>query len=85
MTLISPSLEAEARLSAQHTAFYSDSSFPGLGLKLQRAAAKKLKERGVYEIFMRAGIRGNGNRMGSLYKRLGAEDFGKLYRVELGA
>jgi len=85
MTLLSPSLEAPGQTIAQHTTFFADKAFPGLGLKLQRAAMANLKEKNVSEVFMRAGVRGEGERIGALYKRLGAQDFGRMYRVELGA
>lgn len=83
MTLLAPSLEAEGRTMAQNTAFFADKALPGLGLKLQRAAVAQLKAKGVYETFMREGIRGDGNRMGALYRRLGAESFGEMYRLGL--
>lgn len=83
VTVIGPSLEAENRSSACHTAFFASSDAPGLGLKLQRAAAEFLKERGVYEVAMRAGVRGDGDRTGALYRRQGAEPFGELYRLPL--
>lgn len=84
LTMLSPSLEAENRTISQHTAFYAGAELPGLGLKLQRAANAALREKGVYEVFMRAGIRGSGDRVESLYRRLGAQDFGKMFRLELG-
>lgn len=83
LTMLSPSLEAKGRTISQHTAFYAGAELPGLGLKLQRAAASALKEKGVYEIFMRAGVRGSGDRVEALYRRLGAQDFGKMFRIEL--
>jgi len=83
VTMIVPSMELHDTQTSQHTAFYASPAFPGLGLKLQRAALASLKQKGVHETFMRAGIRGDGERMGSLYKRLGAQDFGKMYRVGL--
>ena len=82
-TLISPSLEAPHRQIAQHATFYAARECPGLGLKLQRAALAALKQKGIYEVFMRSGIRGSGNRMDILYKRLGAEDFGHMHRIGL--
>jgi hypothetical protein len=85
MTLISPSLESTKGLIAQHTTLFASKEFPGLGLKLQRAALANLKSKGVGEVVMRAGVRGDGERISSLYRRLGAEDFGRMYRVELGA
>lgn len=85
MTLLSPSLETPGEMLAQHTTFYAAKEFPGLGLKLQRAAMAVLKEKNVSEIVMRAGVRGDGERIGALYQRLGAQDFGRMYRIELGA
>jgi ribosomal protein S18 acetylase RimI-like enzyme len=84
MTLLSPSLEKTDEMIAQHTTHYADKSFPGLGLKLQRAAMTRLKEKNVKETYMRAGVRGDGDRMPSLYKRLGAEEFGTIFRIGLG-
>ena len=84
MSVISPSLEAEHRTLAHNGLFYAAPECPGLGLKLQRTALRWLKEKGVHEVFMRAGIRGSGDRMGVLYNRLGAQSFGEMYRLELG-
>lgn len=85
MSVISPSLELKDRTLAQHSLFYAAPECPGLGLKLQRAALARLKEKGAHEIFMRAGVRGSGDKMGVLYRRLGAQNFGEMYRLELGA
>jgi hypothetical protein len=52
-------------------------------MKLQRASLAALRERGVDEVVMRAGHRGSGPRLGTIYRRLGAEEFGNLYRLEL--
>lgn len=83
VSVLHPSLEAQNRLSAVHTTFYASKDAPGLGLKLQRAALGFLKERGVSELFMRAGPRGDGPRTGALYRRLGAADDGQIYRLSL--
>lgn len=85
MTVLCPSLEEEGRLSAHNAAFYAAPEAHGLGLKLQRASIAALKEKGVREIFMRAGIRGDGDRLDVLYRRLGGHDFGRMYRVEMAA
>lgn len=84
VTIMGESLEASGRFSACHTAFYASSDYPGLGLKLQRKALEELRDRGVYEVVMRAGVRGAGERVSSLYRRLGAEPFGTYYRLPLG-
>ena len=83
MTVIAPSMEEPGRRSAIHTTFFADGCAPGTGLKLQRFALAKLKERGVDEVFFRAGPRGSGPRMGALYRRLGAKPDGDLYRLIL--
>lgn len=85
MTLVSPSLEERGKMSAQHATFFSSPKFPGLGLRLQRASLQSLAAQGVSETFMQAGIRGDGERMGTLYKRLGAQDFGRMFRIDLAA
>lgn len=85
MTIIAPSLESAGVLSAQHLTFYASADAPGLGMKLQRAAIDALRERGVGEVFLRAGVRGEGPRLGTIYRRLGAEDFGQMFKLELGA
>ena len=83
MAIISPSLESESTISAQHTTFFASKEFRGLGIKLQRASIDALKERGVDELFFRSGVRGDGPRMDALWARLGAEEFGKLYKLNL--
>lgn len=83
MTIISPSLEKVDTLTGCNTTFFADPSVPGLGLKLQRAAVAALKGRGVKELLLRAGTRGDGPRMSTLYKRIGAADFGQLFRLDL--
>ncbi|MBP2290718.1 GNAT family N-acetyltransferase [Azospirillum rugosum] len=83
MSVISPSLESPDVLSAQHATFYADPAFRGLGIRLQRAALEALRQRGVGEVFARAGVRGDGPRMAPLYHRLGGEDFGQLFRINL--
>lgn len=83
MTVIGPSLESQTDKSAFNLTFFASKEFPGLGLKLQRAAVQYLKETNVDELFLRAGTRGSGNKLDTLYKRLGAEDFGHMYKLDL--
>lgn len=82
-TVIAPSLESPGEQSSINLLFYTDGTIPGLGLKLQRASVAALKARGVDELFLRAGVRGDGPRLNILYRRMGAEDFGQLYRLDL--
>ena len=83
VTLIGPSFENENLKSAVHTAFFGSSDIPGIGMKLQRAALAKLRADGIGEVLFRAGPRGSGPKMGALYRRLGAEDDGQLFRLKL--
>ena len=83
MTIISPSLVSPDILTATNTTFFASPEFPGLGLKLQREAIKELKNKGVDEVFFEAGKRGSGPRISMLYKRLGAQDHGISYRLQL--
>lgn len=85
MTLIAPSLESENLVSAVNTTFYASPEFKGLGIKLQRAAVNALRERGVGEIHFQAGVRGSGEKIETLYKRMGAEYGGKVFRLSLAA
>jgi len=82
-TVIGPSLEQEGRLSATHTIFYAGEEFPGVGLKMQREAISLLKKRGVSEVFFHDGVRGAGGRNRIIYRRLGAEEFGSVHRLDL--
>jgi hypothetical protein len=81
MSVVGPSLEAPGRKSATQTAFFASNEFPGLGLKLERFAVSEARKTGVSEILLRAGTRGDGERLGILYRRLGAEKDGELYRL----
>ena len=82
MAIISPSLESPEVTTGVHTTFFADRSVPGLGMKLQRASIAALRARGVDEIVLRAGPRGSGPKMGALYRRLGAVDYGQLFILE---
>ena len=83
MTVIGPSLDERERVAGFHTIFFASPDVRGLGMRLQRASLDALRERGVHEVQMRAGHRGSGPRLGTFYRRLGAEEFGQLYRLEL--
>lgn len=80
--VLNPSLEAQNLLSGVHTTFFVSKDMPGIGLRLQRASVAALRQKGAGEVFFHAGVRGSGPRMDTLYKRLGAREFGKLYRMQ---
>ena len=85
--VIGPSLETPGVLTATQAAFFAGADAKGmnLGPRLQRAATAKLRERGVTEVYLRAGIRGTGPRLGILYRRMGAQPFGEMFKLELKA
>lgn len=85
LTIISPSLEARDLTTAIPTAFYASPEFPGLGMKLQRESLARLREMGVGEVFFRAGPRGSGPKLATMYRRLGAQDDGQIFRMKLEA
>lgn len=83
--VISPSMERQNTKSGVHTLFYTSRDVKNIGVRLQKASIDALKRKGCDEVILRAGIRGSaGGRIASLYRRLGAEDFGQLYRLDLG-
>lgn len=83
VTVISPSLEDARIKSAWQNVFFTKPEFRGVGTRLQKASVDRLRERGVTEVVFRAGVRGAGPRLGALYQRLGAKDFGHLYNLML--
>lgn len=85
MTLLAPALTGENRMSGSNTTFYASPDCPGLGVRIQREAIAMLKARGVHDVFLEAGKRGDGPRLGTLYRRLGAQEHGTFYRLELEA
>ena len=83
MTIVSPSPDSPEVIQGTHTIFFASPDVRGLGMRLQRAALDALRARGVHEVIMRAGHRGSGPRLGTFYRRLGAEAFGELWRLGL--
>lgn len=81
MAVLAPSAVHPDRLVAEHAGFYASPDAPRLGLALQRASIEALRARGVSDIFWRAGVVGDGPRLGKLYRHLGAKPFGELYRL----
>jgi hypothetical protein len=83
MAVISPTLDDPDAVMANHVPVFASPDCPGLGMKLQRASIEALRRKGVTEVFGRAGIRGSGSRLGAAYRRLGFEEVGQLYRLNL--
>lgn len=83
VTMVGSMLSEAIDKSATHTLFYASKAWPGAGLRLQRAALAALKAKGVDNVYMRSGL-GVGARVEILYKRLGAEPEGRLFKIKLG-
>lgn len=81
--ILAPSMEKEDRKVAVQTTFYAEQGFKNLGMKMQRASLDLLKLKGMDEIHYPAGKRGSGPRLGTLYRRLGAELLSETYRLSL--
>jgi len=82
-TMLGETLDSATARSATHTLFFAAKEWPGAGLRLQREALRRLKAKGFNEVLMRTGA-GTG-RLESLYRHLGAEFDGKIYKVKLDA
>jgi hypothetical protein len=85
MTIVGPSLEGPDVTEATHTAFYASPAVPGLGMRILRVANDALRKRGADRIIMRAGVAGDGPRLGTMYRRVGGERFGEIFKLELEA
>jgi hypothetical protein len=84
-SIVGPSLEWPGRKCATQTTFFASSDIPGLGMRLQRASLEALRRRHVDQVIMRAGVRGAGPRLGVMYRRLGAVEYGQLFNLRLEA
>jgi len=85
MAVIGPSLDSPDKTEALFLPFFASKDAPGVGRRLQRASIEGLRARGVDDLFLRAGVRGDGPRLGALCRRLGAEEFGQLYKLDMKA
>jgi len=84
LTIISPSLDDARITSAYHTSFFASPQYPGLGIRLAIAANAAAIARGCGEIIGRAGTRGDGPKLGLLWRMLGFEGCGQLYMLRTG-
>lgn len=84
VSALAPSTESQTQWTATETVFFvREDAGRFLGLRLQRAAIEAFRRLRISEVHLRAGIRGDGERLGLLYRRLGAERFGELYKLTL--
>ena len=83
LTVLQPCFLDKSMRAAHHTSVWASSDARGVSQRMYRVANGLLREKGVSEIIYRAGVRGDGPRLGTLFRRLGAEPFGQLYRQEV--
>ena len=81
--ILSPSFESPDIRRATQTTFYADPSVPGLGLRMARRAVEIMKDRGYDEIIWQDGVRGTGGRNNVIFRRLGSEEQGTVWRLKL--
>lgn len=82
VTMLGDNLDLGGTKSATHTLFYASDRWPGAGMRLQREALIRLKSKGYNEVLMRSGT-GPGGRVETIYKRIGANFDGKIFRIQL--
>lgn len=82
VSMLGETLDSASARSATHTLFFASKAWPGAGIRLQREAMKRLKEKGFNEIIMRSGL-GVGAKVEKIYDRIGAKFDGKIYKVDL--
>lgn len=70
-------------LAAHHGTIWASNETRGLSLRMYRVSNDLLRQKGYGEIIYRAGPIGDGPRLVSAFKRLGAEPCGYLYRQDI--
>ena len=83
MAIVAPQFDSHHGTDAVHTLFYASPDAPGIGLKLQRASVEFLRGLGVDQVAFRAGTRGTGPKQGALFRRLGAQNVGEMFTLNL--
>jgi hypothetical protein len=83
MSIVAAALDTETGIAAVQTLFYVSPDAPGIGLKLQRASIDFLRTKGVDQVAFRAGPRGHGEKISAIFKRLGAQDAGLVFTLNL--
>lgn len=84
VTMLGETPDSGTARSATHTLFFASREWPGAGLRLQQEAIRRLKGKGFSEIIMRS-TPGPGAKIETIYKRIGADFDGKIFRINLEA
>lgn len=83
LTVIGPAMDHRKAPVGIQTLFYSSPLVRGCGVAMQRFARDTLAKRGVGEIIIRSGPRGRGPGLAAVARRLGAQPWGELFRLDL--
>ena len=86
-TVVNESLERRGLIQATQLGLFvsRDAKGANLGLRLASASVAAAKRRGAGKVFIRAGMRGDGPRIGVVARRLGAKESGVLHEIDLEA
>lgn len=80
VSAIGEAFHARDQAEAEQVSFFADPAWPGLGRKLQHAAIEDLRARGIDRVMM---FQPDSTRVGLLYRRLGAQQTGQRFVLEL--
>lgn len=84
--LIEPDPESIGILNGVQLPIFVQQDHRGrIGKLLHDDAIHRLKARGVQQLILRAGVRGCGPKLASLYQRLGATEDARIFRLWVGA
>lgn len=82
--IITPDVESEGLIIAQHGPWYVRPDFPGVGANLLKASIEAIRKRGVHICYPHHRLQGRGARLGTLYRRLGAVEIQHTYSLWIG-
>lgn len=82
VSMLGETLDSADMKSATHTLFFASRDWPGAGLRLQREAIRRLRDKGYGEVLMRSGT-GLGGKVEKIYNRIGAELDGRIFKMRL--
>lgn len=83
MASLSGGYDAIDRLDAEQILLFADPAYPGLGLKMARAAVAELRIAGAKHLLLQAGSVASGPRYAAICRRLGAMSIGERFLLEL--
>jgi L-amino acid N-acyltransferase YncA len=82
---VGPSMRAPNAVDFVQMSLFVAKDAGGMNLRrrMQHVMLERARAKGASKAYFRAGILGDGPRFGTLYKRMGAREFGQLYELDL--